>query len=120
MGNNNLIPVKVAISFHEGLITEIAVKFSATDWDEMLPIFEEKYGTDWAIERDDWSITNYETKQFRNVHRITLRHATKDTNLSTKDRCQIWATNFDIGFEHRDALGPYQSEIVIQLISRNF
>ena len=120
VGNNNSTPVKVAISFHEGMITEIVVSFSETQWDEMLPIFDQKYGADWNVERADLPITNYETKEYKMVKRILLEHGTNGTNRSTKDHCKIWATNFDIVFEHHDALGPYHSEFVIQLISKNF
>ena len=120
VGNNNSIPVKVIISFHEGLITEIIVSFSESSWEELVPIFDEKYGADWTVERSDMLITNYETKQSRTVQRIYLDHATNGTNRSAKSHCKIWATNYDIVFEHHDALGPYHSRIVIQLISRNF
>jgi hypothetical protein len=120
VGNNNSIPVKVDVSFHEGLITEIVVSFSETYWDEMLPIFDQKYGADWTIERNDMPITNYETKEARRVQTIFLQHVSKGTNLSTKDHCQISAINFDMVFEHHDAFGPYHSNIVIKLISKNF
>jgi hypothetical protein len=120
VGNNNGVPVKVDIAFQEGLITEIVVSFSEVNWDEMGPIFDQKYGADWTIERYDMPITNYETKESLTVQRIVLQHVTKGTNLTTKDRCQIWATNFDIVFEHHDAFGPYHSELLIQLISKNF
>src|SRR5262249_35579707 len=65
VGNNNSIPVKADISFHEGLITEIVVSFGESFWDEMLPIFNQKYGANWTIERNDMPITNYETKEVR-------------------------------------------------------
>jgi hypothetical protein len=51
---------------------------------------------------------------------IYLEHATDGTNPSTKDHCKIWATNYDMVFEHHDAFGPYHSEVGIQLISKNF
>lgn len=120
VGNNDGIPVKVFISFHEGLISGIDVSFSETSWDEMLPIFDQKYGADWNVERTDLPITNYETKEYNTVKRIVLEHGTNGTNRSTKDHCKIWATNFDIIFEHHDPLGAYQSLIEIQLISKNF
>ena len=116
VGNNNNIPVKVDISFHEGLITKIIVSFSETFWDEKLTIFDQKYGANWTTERNGMPITNYETKETFTVQRIVLQ--TEGTNLSTKARCKIWATNFDIVSEHHDALGPYHSRIVIQLISK--
>ena len=116
VGNNNNIPVKVDISFHEGVITKIIVSFSETFWDEKLSIFDQKYGANWSMERNDIPITNYDTKETFIARRIVLQ--TEGTNLSTKDRCKIWATNFDTVFEHHDALGPYHSRIVIQLISK--
>jgi hypothetical protein len=119
VGNDNT-PVKDFVALHEGLITAIDVTFSETFWDEMLPILDQKYGADWKVEHDDMSIMNYETKQSRVVQRITFRHATNGTNLRTKDRCQIWATNFDIVFEHPGPFGPYHSILEIKLISKNF
>ena len=86
----------------------------------MLSIFDQKYGANWTTERNDMPIVNYETKETRMVQRVMLQHLTKDASLSTKDRCKIWATNFDTAFEHHDAFGPYHSRIVIQLISKNF
>jgi hypothetical protein len=118
VGNN--IPVTVDVSFNQGRIIEIVVSFGEMYWGEMLPIFDEKYGADWTIERDVMPIINYETKERRTVQRTILEHITKGTNLTTKDHCKIWATNFDIVFEHHDPLGPYHSQIVIQLISKNF
>ena len=118
VGNNNNIPVKVDISFQEGVITKIVISFSETYWDEKLTIFDQKYGADWTIESNDMPITNYETKETFIVQKIVLQ--TKGTNLSTKDRCKIWTTNFDTVFEHHDALGPYHSRIVIQLMPKNF
>src|SRR5271169_6761615 len=44
VGNANGIPVKAFISFHDGQIIEIVVKFGETYWDEMLPILDQKYG----------------------------------------------------------------------------
>ena len=118
VGNNNNIPVKVDISFHEGVITKIIVSFSETFWDEKLTIFDQKYGANWTTEHNVMPITNYETNETFTVQRIVLQ--TKGTNLSTKDRCKIWATNFDKVFEHHDALGPYHSQVVIELISKRF
>ena len=118
VGNNNNIPVKVDISFHEDLITKIIASFSETFWDEKLTIFDQKYGANWTTERNGMPITNYETNETFTVQRIVLQ--TKGTNLSTKDRCKIWATNFDKVFEHHDALGPYHSQVVIELISKHF
>jgi hypothetical protein len=120
VGNMNRIPVKVFISLHDGLITEINVSFGEMYWDEMRPIFDQKYGADWTLERNAAAITNFETKKTHLVQIILLQHLTKGRNLSTNDRCEIWAQNVDVVFEHHDALGPYHSEIVIRLISKNF
>ena len=119
VGNNNSIPVNVAISFHEGQIVEILVSFSESHWDEMLPIFDQKYGADWRVDRKPIFITDYETKKSTEVQSVSLEHLAKGTNIKTNDRCTILATNFDMFFEHHDALGPYHSRIVIQLISKN-
>ena len=97
------IPVKVDISFDKGLITKIVVSFSETYWDEMLSIFDQKYGANWTTERNDMPIMNYETKETRMVQRVVLQHVTKDARPSTKDRCKIQATNFDTAIEHHDA-----------------
>jgi hypothetical protein len=86
----------------------------------MLPILDQKYGADWNVERSDMLITNYETKQSRMLERISLSHVANGINQSTKDHCQISATNLDIVFEHQDAFGPYNSVFVIKLISKNF
>jgi hypothetical protein len=120
VGNANHIPVKVFVAFHDGQITEIEVSFAETYWDEIRPILDQKYGGDWKVEREDMAVTNFENKQSQMVQRISLQHVTDGTNQSTKDRCKIWATNVDIVFEHHDSFGPYHSEIVIQLISKNF
>ena len=113
-------PVKATISFHDGQITEILVSFGKTYWDEMLPVFDEKYAADWNIEREDTVVTDFETKKSHVVQGIFLQHVSDGTNRSTKDHFKIWASNVDMVFEHHDALGPIQSELVIQLISKNF
>jgi hypothetical protein len=46
VGTASHIPVKATVSFHDGQITEIAVSFAKVYWDEMVPIFDEKYGAD--------------------------------------------------------------------------
>ena len=120
VGNGNHIPVKVFVAFHDSQITAIEVSFAEMYWDEMRPILDQKYGGDWKIEREDMAVTNFENQQSQMVQRISLQHVTDGTNQSTEDRCKIWATNYDLVYEHHDALGPYHSEIVIQLISKNF
>jgi len=117
---NDKTPVNVFISFREGLVTEIFVSFSETYWDEMLPIFDQKYGADWNVDRAEMPVTNYETKKTTILERISLTHITNGANRSTRDRCQIWATNLDIVFEHHDSYGPYHSVFAIKLISKNF
>jgi len=114
------IPVNVFVSFNEGVITAIDVSFSETFWDEIRLLLDEKYGADWTTERNDGPIINYETKKSRIVQSVVLQHVTKGTNPSTKDHCQIWATQFDQTFEHHDAFGPYHSVVEIKLISKNF
>ena len=120
VGTANHIPVKAAVSFHDGQITEIVVSFGKTYWDEMVPIFDEKYGADWKVEREYTVVTDFETKKGHVVQGIFLQHLSNGTNRSTKDHCKIWASSVDMVFEHHDAFGPYHSEIVIQLISKNF
>jgi hypothetical protein len=114
------IPVKATVSFHDGQITEVVVSFNKMYWDEMLPIWNEKYGADWKVEREDTVVTDFETKKSRVIEEIFLQHVSDGTNGSTKDHCKIWAQNVDLVFEHHDSFGPYHSEIVIQLISKNF
>jgi hypothetical protein len=86
----------------------------------MRTILDHKYGGDWKVEREDMPVTNFENKQSQMVQIFSLEHVTDGTNLSTKDRCKISATNVDMVFEHYDALGPYHSQVIIQLISKNF
>jgi hypothetical protein len=120
VGNGNGIPVKAFVSFHDGQIIEIVVKFGEMFWDQVLPILDQKYGGNWNVKREDTVVTNYETKKSQMVQGIYLEHGTNGTNPSTKDHCKIWANNLDLVFEHHDAFGPYHSEVVIQLISKNF
>jgi len=118
VGDN--ISVNVFVSFHKGLITEIDVQFSEVYWDEMLPILDQKYGADWNVDRSPMGVMDFETKKTTTLQLISLKHITNGTNRITKDRCQIWATNLDMVFEHHDAYGPYHSEFVIKLISKDF
>jgi hypothetical protein len=119
VGNDNA-PVSVFLSFHDGRITEIDVSFSQVYWDEMLPVFNQKYGADWYVDRSDTPVTDYETKKSTMLEGILLKHITDGTNRDTNDRCQISATNIDIVFQHHDAHGPYHSMFVIKLVSKNF
>jgi hypothetical protein len=120
VGNANHIQVKAFVAFHDGQITEIEVSFAKMYWDELRPIFDQKFGDDWNVEREDMVVTNFENKQSQMVQTISLQHITDGTNRSTKDRCKIWATNVDMVFEHHDSFGPYHSRLVITLISKNF
>jgi hypothetical protein len=117
---NDPTPVSVFVSFDAGQITEIDVSFSETFFDEILPILNQKYGDDWKVERDDMLISNYETGKGLIRERITMNHVSNGTNQSTKDHCQISASNLDLVFEHHDAYGPYHSVVVIKLVSKNF
>ena len=92
VGNSNT-PVKVFVSFHDGLITEINVSFSETYWDEILPVLDQKYGADWKIDRSDTPVTNYETKKTTIREQIAMDHRTNGTNPRTQDHCQISAEN---------------------------
>ena len=100
VGNNNT-PVSVFVSLREGRITEIDVNFSESDWAEFL-------------------ITDLETKKSSTVERVTLTHSTNGKNSKTGDSCQLWATNFDMVFQHHDSLGAYHSLFAIKLVSGNF
>jgi hypothetical protein len=119
VGNANT-PVNVFVSFHQGIITEIDVSFSAIYWDQMLPILDQKYGADWTVDRSDTVVTNFETNKSKKLELIVLKHVTNGTNARKKDRCQISAQNIDMVFEHLDAYGPYHSSVTIQLVSKNF
>jgi hypothetical protein len=119
VGNANT-PVNVFVSFNQGIITEINVTFSATYWDQILPILDQKYGSDWTVDRSDTVVTNFETNKSRKFELIVLKHVTNGTNLRTKDACEISAQNIDMVFEHHDAFGPYHSSVAIQLVSKNF
>lgn len=119
MGNNNT-PVNVYVSLHDGVITEIDVSFGMIYWGEILPILDQKYGPNWNVERDDMPVINFEDKKTTVLERVSLEHVTHGTNRLTGDHCEIRATNIDIVFEHHDAYGPYHSDFVIKLISKNF
>jgi hypothetical protein len=93
VGNANHIPVKVFVAFHDGQITEIEASFAKMYWDELRPIFDQKFGNDWNVEREDIAVTNFENKQSQMVQMISLKHGTDGTNQSTHDRCKILATN---------------------------
>ncbi len=119
VGNNNL-PVKVFVSFHSGIITEIDVNFSHTMWDEVVSIITKKYGTDWRRDESVEVITDYETKKGEVVPRLFMESVAGGVNRSTGDTCHLWANSIDIIFKHHDPIGPYQSVFVIKLDSKNF
>jgi hypothetical protein len=75
---------------------------------------------DWKVDRDIAIITDLETKKSTQLELISLEHTTNGTNPKTKDRCQLFAQNIDIVFQHHDAYGPYHSSFVIKLVSKNF
>jgi hypothetical protein len=121
VGNHNSIPVNVFVSFdNNDVLTEIDVTFNEEEWNDVLPILNQKYGPQWNEERLPDIITNYETKKSTTVERINLTHKTTGTNPRTNDHCEIWANNFDLVFEHHDPLGVYHSVMAIKLISKNF
>ncbi len=121
-GTENSIPVSVYVGFYNGQVTEIDVSFPEVYWDDVHPILDQKYGADWKVDRDDMFLISAEkTKDTSVEQRITLNHISNGVNQNTKDRCQIWATNFDRVFTHPFlGLGPFHSEFVIKLISKNF
>ena len=91
-----------------------------TDWNDILPILDQKYGADWTVERADSPVVDIETKKRTMMQSVTLTHATNGTNATTNTACQIWASSVDIVEQHHDALGPFHSTFVIKLISKNF
>lgn len=120
VGNDNT-PVNVFISFRQGQVTEIDVSFGETYWEEILPILDKKYGPNWTVEHDpNMLITDLETKKYTKLERITLTSKKGGKNQKTHDRCQIWATNLDVVFQHHDPSGPFHSVFVIKLVSKNF
>ena len=120
VGNNNT-PVSVFVSLREGRVTEIDVMFNESNWSEISPILNKKYGANWRVERDqEFLITNIETKKSVSVERLTLTHRANGRNKKTGDSCMLWAVNFDLIFQHHDPLGPYHSVFVIKLVSGNF
>ena len=120
IGNSDM-PVSVYVGFRSEQITEIDVSFSQIYWDEILRLLDKKYGRNWKVERDaDVVLTDLETKKRLVAERITLNHRSGGVNAKTRDTCQIWATNYDVIFYHHDALGPFHSQFVIKLVSKNF
>jgi hypothetical protein len=68
-------------SFHEGTITEIEASFNHVFWDDMLPIWDQKYGAG-NVDRAEMPITDLETKK------ITTRRATGGQGYDAHD--QSW------------------------------
>jgi hypothetical protein len=63
VGNMNAIPVKAFFSFHDGLITEISVKFGELYWDQVLPIIDQKYGDNWKVEREGYACDEFREQE---------------------------------------------------------
>lgn len=119
IGNTD-IPVTVFVSFRSGVITEIDVSFGTTFWDDVLPIIEKKYGSQWKFDQSDMVVTDYETKKSDVLQRITAENRLTGVNASTKDTCHMSVTNIDIIFRHHDPLGTLHSVFVLKLDSKNF
>jgi hypothetical protein len=119
VGNND-IPVSVFVSFRPGVITEIDVSFGTTYWDDVLPIIEKKYGSQWKFDQWDMAVTEYETKKFELLQRITGENQRTGVNAGTKDTCHMSVTNIDSIFRHHDLLGSLHSVFSLKLDSKNF
>ena len=120
VGNHDT-PVNVFVSFRKEQIVEIDVAFSTTDWEEIVPILDRKYGSKWEIERNpEWVTVDPETKKRMTWELIELSKKGGGKNLKTGDECQIWARNYDMIHEHSDPMGPYHSVLAIKLVSKNF
>jgi hypothetical protein len=117
---NDSTPVSVHVAFRNGIVTEIDVSFNETYWDDLLPIISNKYGNNWREERRQDVITDLATKQKLTVEWITMNHRNDGYNKNTGDRCQIWASNYDMVFTHHDFAGPLHSILAIKLVSKNF
>jgi hypothetical protein len=117
IGNDNEM-VSVFVSFRKGKITEIDVGFDPVIWNDLLPLFNQKYGSNWNVERDpNMVVTNLADKSQLKVERIILTSKSSGFNPVTKDRCQIQITNQDIIFTHY--MPPYQGVLMIKLVSKN-
>jgi hypothetical protein len=119
VGNND-IPVSAFVSIHTGVITEIDVSFGAIYWDDVLPIIEKKYGSQWKFDQTDMVVTEYETKEHDILQRTVAENRRVGVNASTRDTCHMSATNIDIIFRHHDPLGSLHSIFVLKLDSKNF
>ena len=120
VGNDN-IPVSVFFGINRsGIIDAIDVQFAQTFWDQIRPIWDQKYGNDWKIEHDEMPITDNETNKTTILKRIILTHVSNGLNRSTNDHCIISARNLDIVLQHHDPMGPYHSLFEIELVSKNF
>jgi len=117
IGNNN-DPVSVFVSFRKGKVTEIDVGFDSTMWDAYVPLFKQKYGRNWGVERDpDMVILNRADQSKIKVERVILTGKTEGINPLTNDHCTIQATNYDIIFTHY--MPVYQGMLSIVLVSKN-
>lgn len=121
IGNNDIVPAKMRIYFdNSNKITGIVMSFNERYWENVLPIINSKYGDDWRIDKNQMLISNESTRKGMIFDQVGMIHKSHGTNSKTGDQCRIYATNFDSIFEHTyDYYGPYHSEIMIELISKN-
>jgi len=96
------------------------VSFGAIYWDDVLPIIEKKYGSQWKFDQTDMVVTEYETKEHDILQRTVAENRRVGVNASTRDTCHMSATNIDIIFRHHDPLGSLHSIFVLKLDSKNF
>lgn len=101
-------------------IQALDVAVNSSNWDDLVSILKNKYGTDWNVEESDMQIANLQTKRRTPVHRYEMTHRTGGVNKKTGDRCELSAINYDIILEHGDPLGLYHSVFEIKLVSMNF
>jgi len=115
-----LITVEVFVAFDQTQkITAIDVKYSGSDWDEVLEMMNKKYGPGWQKEVIDDVTTNFATKKSYADPTTLLKHVPDGQNLKTGDSCTITAKSRDLVFEH--SMPPLlRSVLEIKLVSTNF
>ncbi len=119
----NKIPASVFVSFDQRSkqVQGVTVSINAAFWDDLVPIIKNKYVGRWDEEQTVMPIAKWNNpKSARRINREILTHRTGGTNERTGGKCRIFATNFDVIFEHPGALGALQSVVDIKLISTNF
>ena len=117
IGNNN-DAVAVYVAFQKGKITGIEVGFDSTRWDDYVPLFNQKFGSHWTVDRNpDMVVVNRANNHELKVERVILTAKAQGINVATKDRCQVQATNYDIIFTHYRPM--YQGMLTIELVSKN-